>query len=589
MFSFFKKRKSGEKKEYITEQNDNGEIITIEKKEWINEYFLPSIEKNKNDGAKITSMISKAIEYGIKDVIEYANREYTINPNLANLENLFKLYKLNNLYDDAIKLYEEQGNLNLTTHMYYDLALLKEQIDKDDKDILKYLNLSFSINNDNETTINKLISYLNENKSEEKAYELLIDLNERSHSWYLSKELAKIHFSKSKNNKAIGCIKKAIDLSGHNEQKMYEIAEILLENKKYVELESYVFSSYNKKIEKLVFKNVLEFNRIVLKYLNISKSYEKALEYLKNMYIENVNLVDLLEMEKNILKCRMLYINPNLEAKIRSCTDLNENNRAKALEKPIYHKQLDIQSKEKKGKKIAIYPFVSDKSVGEYKNAIKGMLKAGSIYLFDILYYYTNIDVRLNLITNSQGAYIHIPMYTDEQIRQVKIKSKSLISYILTAKFTEVREYDFTVDFILYDLEKDENYSILKKECNVSTYLEVLEELVHKLSVLLEADVFDIDKKDMGTIDVYAEYLDFFFDIGRETRYKVFTADNMIKKLLEYPSENTMNIIFSILDITNKFAPEIAIKHKNEISRLVKDKFNNIEFKNRLEKIYEVK
>lgn len=589
MFGFFKKKKKDDEninKEYITIVDEDGNLIELEKEKWFSDYFKPYIEKNKLDNSKVSDMIAVAINYNVKKVIDFAIETYKKNPNLSNLNNLFKAYEINNLYDDAVRLYEESTNDGLTSYMYYDLAILKEKINKDDGDILKYLHLSYAVNNDNEKTIDKLIAYLNEKFKEEKVYSYLQDLNNHSYSWYLSKELAKMQFLKGQDNKAIESIVKAVNLSKKNEKKVCELAKILLDNKKHIEIENYILSIYDDKIENLVFKNSKEFNNIILEYFYITKQYEKALEYLNELYKENIYLENFVRAEKLILNKKMEEQNFSRAAKIKSCTDDKANNVLKALKKPIFYKQLDIKEKDKDGPNISILPLVSEEFVGEYKEEIKNILKASSSYIFDILYNNSNINIKNAFMYNSLGPYVKVLMYSDDYLNKIK-DINSELEYVMTAIISDVKDYNFVVEFILYDLSRKEKISLLKKETSVTNYKNVILELVKDIiPKMFDVKIEEIKEEDVDFINLYAEYLEIFLNINNENKYKIYQIDNMIKKLLKNPSEYTINLIFSIMFIVENFAPYINQKYKKELSLIISKNFNDDELKIRLEKLY---
>ncbi|VWL85054.1 tetratricopeptide repeat protein [Oceanivirga miroungae] len=589
MFSFFKKKKKDSEiveKEYIVVVDEDGKAIELEKYKWFNENFKPYIEKNKLDSLKVSDMIGVAINYNVKEVIDYAIEEYDRNPNINNLNNLFKAYEINNLNEEAIKLYEETAKEGLTSYMYYDLAILKEKMNKDDIDALKYLHLSFGMNNDSEKTIDKLISYLKERHDMDKVYNLLKDLNNHSHSWYLSKELAKMQFLMKKDNEAIESVVKAIGLSKKNEKKMYELAKILLDNKKHIEIENYILSVYDNKIENLKFKNIKEFNNIVLEYFYVVKEYEKAIEYLKELYKDGIYIKNFVRAEKLILSKKIEEKDYIRSAKIKSATDDKSNNKVKALDTPIFYKQLELKKEEKNGVNISIFPIVSEEVVGEYKEEIKNILKASSSYIFDILYTHSDANIKNAFMYNSLGPYVKIAGYTKEYFSKIKETNENL-DYIISASISDVKDYNFIIEFFLYDFSREESISLLKRETSVANYKNVIMELVKEiLPKMLEIKIEDIKEEDVDFINIYEEYLEIFLNINNENKNKIYTIDNVIKNLLSAPSKYKLNLVISIMLINTNYASYINEKYRNEINQIIEKNFDKKDFELNLEKIY---
>lgn len=564
MFSWFRKNKEAEKqapKEFIKIINNKGREERVEKSVWLEKEFYPSLKANENQPDVLYDILMTAIEYGIKfETVEYCLRLYNDHQESEKYANLlFHCYVGNKMYVQAIAIYEDlvERGYELNYIMYYNLACAQEKMN-DFKAMEKSLFFSFKKNENYTKTNEKLIEYMKKDGSLE-YFDWLKDLANNSKSYYLNKELSIEQFKKGLSQDGVKSALKAFDCSSQIEKNIIEIGDILKQNQRYDEFANYILPKYS------YMNSSTKFHELVLDFYLKDNQVESGLKLLKDLYLNEKYSDMFVRYEKLFILKKLRENSPaKFEAYLKSnpCGKMNITE----LKGSLYNKIFKPEESQRTGKNFIILPFTANSVSTNYNEWFKMFIKNISLYLNELLYLNSDLNVRALFMYDELGPNFINRAYSEQYYKQIKMASPS-VDYILSGQVTE---YDpngsFELKIYVYDTEKNQKLDVFITKISSETYLEVIEKFLNvSFKRMFEIQLKAMKLYDKNSISYFADYVDIISSLNAYNKYRYYQTDRILKYCIKNPSDHNLNVALSLIYKQAGSTPEIRAKYRNAI------------------------
>lgn len=568
-FDFFwgkNKVKKGKEKivEKIKINDDNGELIEVDKKKW-----LEDLEQFLASNASLNKKYDKlelAISYGVsKDVVTYCLRLYSKYPQDQRCANLlFQCYEKNGLYSDAIDVYEKyskNGN-SLTYAMYYEMALAQEQIG-DIQGMEKSLFFSISLNKNYTKALYKLKELIKKQYNSEDYLKWLQEQAAILNSWFLYKEIGDIYYKNNNLDKSIENYLKSLQFHLTDDH-LYEVAKFLLINNRYVDFENYILPLYD------ISTNEEKIHQIILNFYFKDNQCDKGLNLLYKLY-ERQNLNEnFYAYEKQFLKKKLK--NESL-AKYNSYLKKDSWGKTKSLllKEPIYNMLFKEAKDKKNGKTILILPFVLNTEF-KLQDKITDISKNIHLYLNEKIDILTNLRSASVFLYDDLGVKLIRNEYSTEYFERLK-KGISNLDMILTGQLNvkdELGSFEFKI--FTYDLNAKQRIERFKIDTSCETFNQAINKFFNStLEVLSNEKINKKDIEDKKFMEYYSDYIDIILNVFGYNKYRVYEADKILRYYLKETNinENTLNIALSLIKKISSALPIIKERYNAKIYEII--------------------
>lgn len=556
-FSLFRKTKDNDelKKQTIYIYDDNYEKVEMDKDFWLSTKFYPIVDDENETSQHKCDLIDLALEAGIKEeVIAPAAKLYAQNPKSLNiLTLLFKTYMKNDMYQEAIELYEDyenEGN-KLKWQMYYEKSIAHEKLNQV-KDQEKCLLNAFEGNNNHIDTIDKfvdLMSKINPNGLDE----WMENLCKNSKSWYLYKKLAILKASKGYNTDACESILKCIELSQADEKILLELGDILKNINKYDEYYNYIVSQYDPETSSI------EFTNKVLEFYLLDNNPKKGLELLKKLYNSD-------RYDEIFYNYERKYNQKLIDLEHKKVGKINVLN----IQGPLYRKIFYIENEVRDSKSLLILHFTVDPKIENLTPKVCDFARNIGTYLNDELFLNTNLNVKNMLLTNNLGLCIYTQQYTDEYLQYLAIQNQS-IDYIMYGVISDIDKNDnFYLKVYLYKSKENEKIELFNTTISNDIQNSIRKLLINSLQMNLNISVNQLNVYDNDFIYYLSSYTDLIFNRLNDRNNRLYEIDKVIKYLLNNTNLYKFNMCLSLIHLLSASMPDIKLKYKKDLALVTK-------------------
>lgn len=560
LFGLFKigdNKKQNEQIEYIEILNEKGKKVSVDKNRWLKK-LNETLDKSDNI-IKKCDLLETAMVYGLAfDVVEPCLKLYQENSqNKRCVDLIFQCYMNNNMYNEAIDIYEKylQDGKQFTYAMYYDLALAQEKI-KDYKGMEKNLFLSFTANNNYIKAIDKLKDYIKK-QSNINYYEWLKDLTKNFSSWYLFMELAKLEYSMGEIDKGVSNLLKSLDLN-NSDSHLLKVANILISNKRFVEFDNYIIPKYN------INSDNINLHQSILNFYFKDNQCNKGLELLHEMYKKNKRDDFFAECEKKFLKKKL-----KLEEPSKYDSMVNDKGwgkiRSLILTGPIYKMLFKDKLEKRNGKSILILPF-NITSEYEIPERVKNFSKNIHIFLNEKIYLLTQLQNKALLNYDDLGVCLQKKEYGDEYFKKIKQVNPNL-DMILTGQIKvldNIGSFEFKI--YTYDLNENQKIDMFIAKSSIEVYYQIINKFFNtSIERISNCIVENKDINDKKFMQYYSDYMDIILNTYGYNNYRIYTTDRILKYCLTTPDTNKISMALSLIYKQSKVLPEIRENYKQLI------------------------